>query len=239
MIWIVWLGLGGGLVATLYYLLITTEGVFLGRRIVVWLYDRVATRYDTIKSFDPDYEEAFLARPLLQRLDDIPTPHLLDVATGTGRVPALLLGIEEFCGRVTALDASALMLAQAHTKLAAYGDRVTLVHHPATPLPFADATFDAVTCLEALEFLPADAAALQVMVRVLKPGGLLLTTRRCDWEGKVFLHRYRSRENMTHLLHTLGLIQVEIQVWQVGYEQVWAVKPGEFIDEMADNNHSV
>jgi len=214
------------LIALGYYLIITTEGVFLGRRMVVWLYDRVAHRYDALKEFDPDYEEAFLARPLLHRLADTPQPHLLDVATGTGRVPALLMGREDFRGRVTALDASALMLDQARTKLAAYTDRVTFIQHPATPLPFPDETFDAVSCLEALEFLPSDAAALREMVRVLKPGGLLLTTRRADGEGKAFLHRYRSRENMTNLLRSLGLVGIAIELWQVGYDQVWATKPG-------------
>lgn len=213
------------LMALGYYLIITTEGVFLGRRLVVWLYDRVAHRYDALKEFDPDYEEAFLARPLLHRLSHFPNPHLLDVATGTGRVPLLLMK-QGFRGRVTALDASALMLDRARAKLAPYADRVTLIHHPATPLPFADETFEAVSCLEALEFLPSDAAALREMVRVLKPGGLLLTTRRTDWEGKAFLHRYRSRENMTTLLTTLGLVEIEIELWEMGYDQVWAVKPG-------------
>lgn len=215
-----------GLALLAYYLLVLTEGVFLGRRLVVWLYDRVAKRYDALKQFDPDYEEAFLARPLLFRLADMTEPHLLDVATGTGRVPALLLGHEAFRGRITALDASSEMLAQAAQKLAPYRGRVTLQHSPATPLPFADDTFDAVTCLEALEFMPSDAAALAEMVRVLKPGGLLLTTRRSDWEGKLFLHRYRSRDSMTDLLRALGLYQIEINPWQVGYEQVWGVKVG-------------
>lgn len=223
----------GGLIGVGYYLFVTTEGVFLGRWVVVKLYDEVAGRYDTLKEFDPDYEEAFLARPLLLRLADMPQPHILDVATGTGRVPALLLGQAGFRGRVTALDASSRMLAQAEAKLAPYGDRVTLVHHAAAPLPFPDATFEAVTCMEALEFLPSDAAALQEMVRVLKPDGLLLTTRRRDWEGKAFLHRYRSRDNLADLLRSLGLIHVEIVIWQVGYDQVWAVKPGEGVSDEA------
>jgi ubiquinone/menaquinone biosynthesis C-methylase UbiE len=223
----------GGLIGVGYYLFVTTEGVFLGRWVVVKLYDEVAGRYDALKQFDPDYEEAFLARPLLLRLADMPQPHILDVATGTGRVPALLLGQAGFRGRVTALDASPRMLAQAEAKLAPYGDRVTLVHHAAAPLPFPDATFDAVTCMEALEFLPSDAAALQEMVRVLKPDGLLLTTRRRDWEGKAFLHRYRSRDNLADLLRSLGLIHVEIVIWQVGYDQVWAVKPGEGVSAEA------
>lgn len=227
MTWLLVILLLGLVAGLLYYLLITTEGVFLGQWVVIKLYDGIAPRYHALKQFDPDYEEAFLARPLLLRLAGIPAPHILDVATGTGRVPALLFQQEGFRGRVTALDASAKMLAQAKAHLDTYGERVTLLHHAAAPLPFPDATFDAVTCMEALEFFPSDAAALQEMQRVLKPGGLLLTTRRRDWEGKLFLHRYRSRANMTRLLHSLGLIHVEIAIWQVGYDQVWGVKPGE------------
>lgn len=227
MIWLLVILLLGLVAGLFYYLLITTEGVFLGQWVVIKLYDGIAPRYHALKQFDPDYEEAFLARPLLLRLAGIPAPHILDVATGTGRVPALLFQQEGFRGRVTALDASAKMLAQAKARLDIYGDRVTLLHHAAAPLPFPDATFDAVTCMEALEFFPSDAAALQEMQRVLKPGGLLLTTRRRDWEGKLFLHRYRSRDNMTRLLHSLGLIHIEIAIWQVGYDQVWGIKPGE------------
>jgi len=46
----------------------------------------------------------------------------------------------------------------------------------AEAMPFADAEFDCVTCVEVLEHIPPDLrrAALQEMCRVLKPGGQLL-----------------------------------------------------------------
>ncbi|HOU41389.1 MAG TPA: class I SAM-dependent methyltransferase [Promineifilum sp.] len=214
----------GGLAWLLHWLLIRTEGVFLGRRVVVWLYDLAAARYDAIKQYDPDTESAFVAWPLSRRLKGRPTPVVLDVATGTGRLPLFLLAEPTFNGRVIGLDASAGMLAQARAKLAAYDDRAALVRGSASDLPFPANAFAAVTCLEALEFLPDDAAALREMVRVLAPGGVLLTTRRQGAEAGYFLGRARGREELEALLGGLGLIDVRSQPWQVEYELVWAAK---------------
>ena len=213
-----------GLGWLLHWLLIRTEGVFLGRRVVVWLYDLAATRYDAIKQYDPDTESAFVAWPLSRRLKPWPAPLVLDVATGTGRLPFFLLAEPLFAGRVVGLDASAGMLAQAAAKLAGHGDRAAFVHALAGDLPFADDTFAAVTCLEALEFLPDDAAALREMARVLRPGGVLLTTRRQGPESGYFLGRARARDDLEALLAALGLSDIRSQPWQVEYELVWATK---------------
>ena len=213
-----------GLGWLLHWLLIRTEGVFLGRRVVVWLYDLAATRYDAIKRYDPDTESAFVAWPLSRRLKPWPAPLVLDVATGTGRLPFFLLAEPLFAGRVVGLDASAGMLAQAAAKLAGHGDRAAFVHALAGDLPFPDNTFAAVTCLEALEFLPDDAAALREMARVLGPDGVLLTTRRQGPESGYFLGRARSRDDLEALLAALGLSDIRSQPWQVEYELVWATK---------------
>ena len=191
-----WVFLGGGLALAglfVYWLLVTTEGVFLGRRVVVWLYDLTAQRYDRIKEFDPDAERYLVTTPILEMLHDRRHPLLLDVATGTGRVLDDLLAVETFTGRMIGLDASRLMLKVAGKKMAtamAEG-QVLLVHAPAGQLPFPANTFDAISCLEALEFFPSDEGALREIVRVLKPGGFLFTTRRTGREGRWFLHRYR------------------------------------------------
>ena len=55
----------GGL---LWWLLIYTEGVYLGQQVVIWLYDLYANRYDRIKEFQPEYEYALLADPIMAML---------------------------------------------------------------------------------------------------------------------------------------------------------------------------
>lgn len=223
--WIAW-GLAViALLFFLYWLIITTEGVYLGRRMVVWLYDLTAHKYHALKEFDADAEQFFIARPLLLALAGRRDPLVLDVATGSGRVPLTLLPERAFNGRIIGLDASGKMLAQAAQRLKLYGHRIMLIRQTAVPLPFPNQTFDAVTCLEALEFFPSDEAALCEMVRVLQPGGFLMTSRRIGWEGKVFLHRYRTAAQLEGLLHRLGLEQVQFHLWQEGYELVTAVKP--------------
>ena len=131
-----------GMALLLYWLLVVTEGVFLGRRVVVWLYDVTADRYDGIKQFDPQAEQFFVIRPLLARLYGQRAPLVLDVATGTGRFPQFLLDEATFNGRIIGLDASTRMLAIAAAKLRPHGHRAALVQQTAADLPFPDTAFD-------------------------------------------------------------------------------------------------
>jgi len=211
-----------------YWLVIITEGVYLGRRVVIWLYDMTAGSYDGIKEFDNEFERGLIVRPLLTALAGRQEPFVLDVATGTGRVPLLLMNETGFDGRVIGLDASSRMLVQGSAKVATLSvekrRRITLIRQSAERLPFRDNTLDAITCLEALEFFPSDRAALQEMVRVLRPGGFLMTSRRQGWESQFFLGRYRSKDNLAVLLNDLGLTNVEYYPWQVNYDMVTALK---------------
>ena len=213
------------LAAFLYWLFITTEGTFLGRRVVVWLYDITADKYDGIKEYDDESEAFFVARPLLHHLRHERAPLVLDVATGTGRVPHYLLAEATFNGHVIGLDPSRKMLVHAIPKTKPYHQRAGLVQATAVPLPFPDGTFHAITCLEALEFLPNIEAALREMVRTLKSGGVLMVSRRLGKEGKLFLSKYQSEEDIIALLEGMGLEEVNTQPWQIDYEQIFGKKP--------------
>src|SRR5262249_9520022 len=146
----------------LYWQLVVAEGAYLGRRVVTLLYDLFAFRYEKVKQFQPTLDTVMLAVPILKHLNRTGQPSstinrqssILDIATGSGRLPAVLIAQRSFHGHITALDASARMLAQAQAKLRAHADRITWIKHDAQQLPFDDNSFDVVTCLEALEFFP-------------------------------------------------------------------------------------
>ncbi len=218
------LGLAGAALA--WWLLVTTEGVYLGQRVVIWLYDLYAGRYDAIKGFDPRSETLFLGLSTRIALKDVRAPLVLDVATGTGRYPLVLLEEPHFNGRVWGLELSRKMLSQAAAKLGDRGDRLAWLWYEAEHLPFEDHTFDMVACLEALEFLRSQRQALAEMVRVLRPGGVLLTTRRLGRDARLMPGRALSESALQALLESLGRESGAFRRWQMDYDLVWAHRPG-------------
>lgn len=216
------LALLGLLGAVLYWQFIVAEGAYLGRRVVVLLYDRFAFRYDEVKDFNPLSDSILLAGPIVAHA---PAGRVLDIATGTGRLPCALFAQTGFSGRVSALDASAGMLVVAKHKLSAYADRIDWHHRPAVPLPFADEQFDAVACLEALEFLPDADSALGEMWRVLRPGGLLLVSNRIGPDAWKLPGRAPPTTVFLERLRACGFVDAEAQDWLVDYDLVRAQKP--------------
>ena len=211
----------------LYWFLVTTEGTFLGSRLVIYLYDLTAHKYDRIKEYTAEDQTMIVVEPLLAGIQ-VAQPKLLDVATGTGRVPYFLRLDGRFDGEIVALDGSRKMLDHAIANFETLPNQpydITVEHRNAVPLPYPDSTYDAVTSLEALEFFPSDVEALAEMVRVLKPGGFLMTTRRIGWESRLFLNRYRSEDNFTKLLESLNLVHIAHFPWQNTYDLVIARKP--------------
>jgi ubiquinone/menaquinone biosynthesis C-methylase UbiE len=94
----------------------------------------------------------------------------LEVAAGTGRnLPYYRDDV-----RLTAVDLSPGMLRHARARAAELGLAVEVREADATSLPFADAAFDTVVCTLALCAVHDRGAALDEMVRVLRPGGQLL-----------------------------------------------------------------
>jgi SAM-dependent methyltransferase len=103
--------------------------------------------------------------------------HLLDVACGSGH-PTLRIAERTGC-QVTGVDVhdQAVASARADATVRGLADRSDFIQADGKePLPFDDARFDAVTCIDAINHLPDRARVLSDWRRVLKPGGLLLFT---------------------------------------------------------------
>lgn len=213
-------------VALLYWQLILAEGAYLGRRVVILLYDWSARVYDRIKGYNPGYEQWFLGLPLSQALVDFPDPLVLDVAAGTARLARTLFEQAGFRGRLIGVDLSRRMLRQAVAATEAWSNHIAFIRQDASQLPFPDDTFDAVTCLEALEFMPDPDHVLREIVRVLRPGGSFLTTNRIGKDARWLPGRTYSQEAFEAKLHALSLEMVRTKLWQEDYDLVSAVKPG-------------
>ncbi|MCZ4491646.1 MAG: hypothetical protein JWP53_577 [Conexibacter sp.] len=129
-------------------------------------------------------------RAQLDRLPLAPGARLLDAGCGSGRTLDELVRY----GRVSGIDLSPQAVAAAQRR--GHQDvRVGRVEQ----LPFADGTFDVVTCLDVIEHTPDDRASLAELRRVVRPGGLLLATVPAyqglwSWHDEVNLHfrRYDS-----------------------------------------------
>ncbi len=211
----------------LYWQLIIAEGAYLGAPLVALLYDWTAEKYNAIKQFDQGGEDRLVGAPLANRLARQPRATVLDVATGTGRVPLALFRQRGYRGRIIGVDRAARMLAVARRDTAGRSERVCLVQADAMALPFASHSLPLVTCLEALEFLPQPEAGLAELVRVLRPTsppcpscGWLITTQRIGWEARLMPGKTWSNEELLALLHDLPLASVEILPWEDIYNLV-------------------
>lgn len=220
-----------------YWQLVVTEGAYLGRPIVALMYDWFAPRYDKVKEFDPANDALMLAEPVLRYLSETAEDSgreavaersrsavVLDVATGTGRLPEALMLQPAFRGHVVAIDASNKMLDVARQKLTEYGGRIDWLHADAQQLDFADGTFDVVASLEALEFFPSPERAVHEMIRVLKPGGLLMLSNRVGPDAWKFPGRVYPTPVFCQQLEALGLVEIEPNLWLVDYDLITAVK---------------
>ena len=120
----------------------------------------------------------------LQLLAPRPGERILDVGIGPGFLTYDLLPIVGNDGLVAGVDFSPVMVELAKQRCAGRGPLDFQVAD-ATALPFADASFDAVTSCQVYEYVPDLEKALAEVRRVLRPGGrvFILDT---DWDSVVW-----------------------------------------------------
>ena len=146
---------------------------------------------------------------LLQLTEPQPDWQMLDVATGAGHTA---IAFAPHVATAIASDLTDAMLRKAH-ELASQREitNIETRHADAEDLPFADSTFDLVTCRLAFHHFPQPATVLAEFARVLKPTGILGFTDNItvdDAEAADYYNEFeRLRDPSHHRVHALSQLQ--------------------------------
>jgi demethylmenaquinone methyltransferase/2-methoxy-6-polyprenyl-1,4-benzoquinol methylase len=139
------------------------------KRHALELFRGLPGRYDQLSALlsfgqDPRWRKALVAA-----VAPAAGERVLDVATGTGLVAAELA--RSGCS-VVGIDQSPAMLSAARRRFAGPdGERVELLAGEAEALPFADASFDALTFTYLFRYVEDPAATMGELARVVRQGG--------------------------------------------------------------------
>lgn len=134
------------------------------------MFARIAHRYDLLNRVLSLGNDVRWRRALARRVAAASPARVLDVCTGTGDVA---LGFDRGPS-VVGCDFCLPMLARAGGKVRRLGADLAFVAGDALALPFADASFDAVTVAFGVRNFEHLERGLDELVRVLAPGGVLL-----------------------------------------------------------------
>lgn len=141
-------------------------------------YDRTAPGWD--RTLDrlgyPGAYETLLRRVLSKEALEVvgARPRVLDCGVGTGALSGALARVLPTPFKLDAIDISPRMLERASRSLRDTDLEVTLRQGDVRELPYRDGVFDLAMIAHVLEHVVDPSVALNEMVRVLKPGGLLI-----------------------------------------------------------------
>ena len=152
-------------------------------------------RIQTYTDLAADYDDIRFVGPVNRRKEDYRREALksvlppragraLDVACGTGRGAIILHDISP---AVVGIDGTLDMLQVARRKLTQAAHRPTVAQANAAALPFADRTFDVITCLNFVHLFsaPQKQVFVREIGRVLKPGGVAVVEFDSAFQGVV------------------------------------------------------
>jgi ubiquinone/menaquinone biosynthesis C-methylase UbiE len=133
---------------------------------------------------------------------------ILDVGSGAGQIAKHLIKYSDPEAEITCFDLSHDMLRRARNRLKSAKPRFVVAD--LTRLPFADGSFDCVTCGYVLEHLPDARVGLAELSRIMVPGArmLLLTTEDTfsgAWTSRMWCCRTYNRVELARICEEVGL----------------------------------
>ncbi len=144
-------------------------------KFAIHLFDGIAPKYDRLAQILSLFQYGRWRRFLVSRLSPSFPDTVLDLCTGTAGVAVEVR--RSMAGRVVGVDLSPQMLqhAQAFLRRTGAASRVALILGRAESLPFPDRCFDRVCFTFLLRYVDDPQSTLTEVVRVLKPGGRLVS----------------------------------------------------------------
>lgn len=140
-------------------------------------FDRAAEYYDRTR----DFPDEVMARLVPMLVSQLPRDELcLEIGIGTGRIALPLMAAKI---RMVGVDISPDMLRKLVDKA---GATPPVAIADATCLPFSAGTFGSAVAAHVLHLIPGWRSAVDELVRVVRPGGVLLASRgaasRAEWQ---------------------------------------------------------
>ena len=137
------------------------------------MFDNIAPSYDRLNHVLSMNVDRLWRRHALKEIVDGTAQRILDVACGTGDSTVSIARAAGEGSAVTGVDISEGMMAlvQGKAEKAGVAGRIGLAVADGEALPYADGTFDRVTCAFGIRNFENKEKGLSEFLRVLKPGG--------------------------------------------------------------------
>jgi ubiquinone/menaquinone biosynthesis C-methylase UbiE len=190
--------------------------------------------YETIGGFYDDTQRVACALKGLDRddyflvymrmLEAKPGDSVLETSVGTGlSFKYLPRGV-----KLSGLDLSAEMLANCQTNLRRWKMDADLYLGNAESLPFADSSFDVVFHVGGISFFNDQAKAIREMIRVAKPGSLLLISDETEEYAKATYEKIPIASSYYKNRHTTVKIPIDLVPLEMQEIHLEMIKGGEF-----------
>lgn len=137
------------------------------------MFNNIAGKYDFLNHFLSLGIDKGWRKKAIAEIAKVQPKTILDVATGTGDLAIAAAKLNP--DKITGIDIAAQMLDVGRQKLKEKGldELITMQVGDSEALPFADNSFDAITCAYGVRNFEHLEAGLKEMCRVLRPGGKL------------------------------------------------------------------
>jgi demethylmenaquinone methyltransferase/2-methoxy-6-polyprenyl-1,4-benzoquinol methylase len=168
------------------------------------MFDNIAPTYDKLNHVLSMNVDKLWRRHALKEIVDGSAQRILDVACGTGDSTVSIAQAAGEGSTVTGVDISEGMMALVRGKAekAGVADRIDLEVADGEALPYADGTFDRVTCAFGIRNFEHKEKGLTEFQRVLKPGGKTVILELSVPQNRVV--RWAYDLYFTHLLPAIG-----------------------------------